>query len=98
MRIKNSSAFFGHSSFLIALELLTIYFSGLKLSLCQTPSASLNGNIDITSPGKYFFVSTVFLGAKSGKDEKLNRLDKLQKILDKQAGQALVFLFIVCCS
>ena len=97
MRLKNSSAFFGHSSFLIALELLTIYFSGLKLSLCQTPSAGLNVNIDITSPGKYFFRSTVFLGAKSGKDEKLNRLDKLQKILDKQAGQALMFLFTVCC-
>ena len=97
MRLKNSYAFFGHSSFLIAVELLTIYFSGLKLFLCQTPSASLNGNIDITSPGKYFY-STVFLGAKNGKDELLNRLDKPQKIMDKQAGQALVFLFIVCYS
>ena len=28
---------------------------------------------------------------KSGKYEKLNGLDKLQKILDKQAGQPLVF-------
>ena len=81
----------------ISIELLTINFSGLKLSLCQTPSASLNGNIDITSPGKYVFHSTVFLGAKSGKGEKLNCLDKLQKILYKQAGQALEFLFIVCC-
>ena len=53
MLLNNSFAFFGHSSFLIAV-LLSIYFSGLKLSLCQTPSASLKGNIDITSPGKYF--------------------------------------------
>ena len=68
-----SSAFFSHISFLIPVELLTIYFLGLKFSPCQTPSASLNGNIDITIPGKYF-------------------------ILNKKVGQALVFLFILCCS
>ena len=61
---KNCSAFFGHSSFLIAVELLTIYFSGLKQSLFQTPSARLNGNIDTTSPGKYFFPQHCILSAK----------------------------------
>ena len=45
-----------------------------------------------------FFYSTVFWGVKSGKDEKLNGLDKLQKILDKQAGQPLVFSATVCFS
>ena len=34
----------------------------------------------------------------SGAWKKLNGLDKLQKILDMQAGQALVFWLIVCFS
>ena len=38
--LKMTSAFFGLSSFLIAIELLTIYFSNKKLSLCQIPSAT----------------------------------------------------------
>ena len=46
----------------------------------------------------FFFYSTVFWGVKSGKDEKLNGLDKPQKILDKQAGQPLVFSVTVCFS
>ena len=83
MCLKNSSAFFGHGSYLID----HLFFRLEALSLCRTPTASLNGNIDITSAEKYFFYSTVFFVAESGKDEKLNRLDKLQKILDNQAGQ-----------
>ena len=45
-----------------------------------------------------FFYITVFWGVKSGKDEKLNGLDKLQKILDKQADQPQVFSATVCFS
>ena len=47
----------------------------------------LYGNNGFNSPGKYFFYSTVSWSVKSGKNEKLNGLDKLQKILNKQAGQ-----------
>ena len=52
----------------------------------------------LTVQENIFFYSTVFWGVKSGKDKKLNGLDKVQKILDKQAGQALVFLATVCFS
>ena len=40
---------------------------------------------------KIYFYSTVFWGAKSGKDEKLNRLDNMQNILNTQADQPLFF-------
>ena len=47
---------------------------------------------------KIFFYSTVFWSVKIGKHEKLKGLDKLQNILDKQAGQPQLFRLIVCFS
>ena len=85
-KLKNTSVFSGH-----------FWFSGLKLSVPDTICKFKWKYWHHQSRKMCFFYSSVFLGAKSGKDEKLNSLDKLQKALDKQDVQARVFLFILYC-
>ena len=90
--------YFGLYSSVIPIVLLTIYFSGQKLSLCQAFPGSLNKIRAILTVGKNFCQSSVLVGAKSGLFKNSDGVTLLREFVKNQAGQPPLILILFCSS